>query len=174
LRITSLHITGFKRFADLTVSNIPSSARLVVLAGPNGSGKSSLFDAFLARYRMLAGWGTKNEPHYYDRPGEVVGSEPSHRITIAFDPGLPQDPEARRKLFYFRSAYRNDPEFRLQSLSRVPASTADQRLQRMIETDVTVAVNYQRIASQALEDILVTEGPVHHDRRLSRAGRRRN
>jgi hypothetical protein len=30
----------------------------------------------------------------------------------------------------------------------------------MIEADVTVAVNYQRIASQALEDILVTEGPT--------------
>ena len=39
-------MTNFKRFTDLLIDNIPSTARLVLLIGANGSGKSSLFDAF--------------------------------------------------------------------------------------------------------------------------------
>lgn len=52
MRLLNTHITRFRRFADLTIDDIPASAKLVVLAGPNGSGKSSLFDALLLRYRM--------------------------------------------------------------------------------------------------------------------------
>ncbi|RIK85492.1 MAG: hypothetical protein DCC69_10080 [Hyphomicrobiales bacterium] len=44
VRLLNTHITQFRRFADLTIRDIPASAKLVVLAGPNGSGKSSLFD----------------------------------------------------------------------------------------------------------------------------------
>jgi len=38
-------VKSFKRFHDLVISDLPASARLIVLAGPNGTGKSSLFDA---------------------------------------------------------------------------------------------------------------------------------
>jgi AAA15 family ATPase/GTPase len=46
MKITRLQLTNFKRFTDLTIDNIPISARLVLLIGSNGSGKSSVFDAF--------------------------------------------------------------------------------------------------------------------------------
>ena len=49
MRISSIHLQGYKRFTDLRINSIPESARLVVLIGPNGSGKSSLFDAFLLK-----------------------------------------------------------------------------------------------------------------------------
>ncbi|MFN0036692.1 MAG: AAA family ATPase [Saprospiraceae bacterium] len=46
MRITSLNIQNFKRFTNLTIDEIPESAKLVLLIGANGSGKSSVFDAF--------------------------------------------------------------------------------------------------------------------------------
>ncbi len=46
MRITGLKINNFKRFSDLSIDGIPSTAKLVLLIGGNGSGKSSVFDAF--------------------------------------------------------------------------------------------------------------------------------
>lgn len=46
MRITGLKIKDFKRFSDLSIEGIPSTAKLVLLIGANGSGKSSVFDAF--------------------------------------------------------------------------------------------------------------------------------
>ena len=53
MRIRSVRLTNYKRFTDLSIEGIPSSARLVVLIGPNGTGKSSLFDAFLLKSQGL-------------------------------------------------------------------------------------------------------------------------
>lgn len=46
MRIKNIELKNFKRFTDLTISNIPESSKLVLVIGSNGSGKSSLFDAF--------------------------------------------------------------------------------------------------------------------------------
>lgn len=46
MRIKRLELKNFKRFTDLTISDIPETSKLVLLIGSNGSGKSSLFDAF--------------------------------------------------------------------------------------------------------------------------------
>ena len=55
MKIKSVHLSNYKRFTDLRISDIPEQARLVVLIGPNGSGKSSLFDAFLVK-----SWASRN------------------------------------------------------------------------------------------------------------------
>lgn len=46
MKITELRLQNFKRFTDLTITEIPRDTRLVLLIGTNGSGKSSVFDAF--------------------------------------------------------------------------------------------------------------------------------
>ena len=46
MRIKKIEIKNFKRFTDLTISDIPETSKLVLVIGSNGSGKSSLFDAF--------------------------------------------------------------------------------------------------------------------------------
>jgi energy-coupling factor transporter ATP-binding protein EcfA2 len=46
VQIRELRLQNFKRFTDLTIRNIPSDAKLVLLIGANGCGKSSVFDAF--------------------------------------------------------------------------------------------------------------------------------
>lgn len=39
MKIKHIHLDRFKRFTDLTVKEIPETAKLVVLVGPNGCGK---------------------------------------------------------------------------------------------------------------------------------------
>ena len=46
MRIRKIELKNFKRFTNLTISDIPDNSKLVLLIGSNGSGKSSLFDAF--------------------------------------------------------------------------------------------------------------------------------
>ena len=65
MKITNIQLNNFKRFTALTISNIPASARLVLVVGPNGSGKSSLFDAFYQWYRGNSGWGYSGEKAYF-------------------------------------------------------------------------------------------------------------
>ena len=55
MKIKSIRMKKFKRFTDLTICNIPESAKLVVLVGPNGCGKTSVFEAFNQWYRRC-GW----------------------------------------------------------------------------------------------------------------------
>ena len=45
MKIAKVTLKRFKRFTDLTVEDLPQTARLIILAGPNGCGKSSFFDA---------------------------------------------------------------------------------------------------------------------------------
>ncbi len=46
MRIKKIAIKNFKRFTDLTITDLSEDAKLVLIIGSNGSGKSSLFDAF--------------------------------------------------------------------------------------------------------------------------------
>jgi predicted ATPase len=152
VRLLNIRITWFRRFADLTIQDIPASAKLVVLAGPNGSGKSSLFDALLLRYRMNTGYGWSGDTKYYDRPQEPV-VDINARISVTTDAS---NGFARGNL-YVRTAYRNDHEFATNSLSRQGAILDHMNLNRLIEPDATVSRNYQRLASQAMEDVFVNE-----------------
>ncbi len=152
MRLLNTRITRFRRFSDLTIQDIPESAKLVVLAGPNGSGKSSFFDALLLKYRMDTGYGWSTDSKYYDRPQEE--SVNLHgRVSIATSTGN----KFSRGNLYVRTAYRNDHEFSITSLSRQGAILDNITLNRLIEPDATVSANYQRLASQAMEDVFVNE-----------------
>lgn len=152
MRLLKIRVTRFRRFADLTITDIPQSARLVVLAGPNGSGKSSLFDALLLKYRIEAGYGWNGQARYYDRPQEPT-LDIASRVAVTTDSG---DRFSRGNL-YVRTAYRNDHEFTSKSLSRQPIVLDTMNLSRLIEPDATVSKNYQRLAAQAMEDVFINE-----------------
>jgi hypothetical protein len=155
MKLTSVKIKKFKRFDDLSITGIPASAKLVILAGPNGSGKSSVFDAFRTWLSSLGLRGASYEPSYHDRPGTSVGIY--ERVQLQFNDDLPSDQAERRKCFYMRSAYRNDPQFQISTLSRVQSIQEEHRFNKMIENDAAVSLNYQRLTSQALEDAFVNE-----------------
>ena len=134
--------------------------KLVILAGPNGTGKSSLFDGFQVFHRAMGQWGMNWDQTYFPKSGEpdlasFAGWD--RHVEVQFHEAVPQDQTERRKAFSFRSAYRNDPQFEAGGLSRQAPLEDEIRFTFMIENDAAVARNYQRLASQALEDVFVNE-----------------
>ncbi len=153
MRISRIKLAHFRRFTDLEITGIPDTVRLVVLAGPNGCGKSSLFDAMNVSYQIHSGIGWGGDNKYYAKPTDLA-RDIQQRVTVEVHGGK----NARQKgAFYFRSAYRNDPEFTLSNLNRMGPIVDDIIFRRMIEGDATVTKNYQRLASQAFEDVFATE-----------------
>jgi len=152
VRISSVRLTNFKRFANLKIEGIPHSAKLVILAGPNGCGKSSLFDALNLRYQLDSGKGWAGDNGYYSRGGRGQASDVHNGVEVNFHDG-----KFKEGALYVRSAYRNDPEFRLDSLRRFSPAKSEVRFRRMIEQDAVVSQNYQRLASQALEAVFQNE-----------------
>ena len=159
MKLRRINLKSYKRFADLTVENIPQTARLVLLAGPNGCGKSSLFDALSVWHR--ANWaqrGVSWDPHYHSRIGE--GPEVLHRnIMFEFHEDTPADLDAKKKAVYIRTAYRNDPAFELYRINRSVPMLDEERFQRIIENDASVQQNYERLISSGLMDLYEDGNP---------------
>ena len=148
MKIDSIHLQNFKRFTDLTIQNIPTTAKLVVLIGPNGCGKSSVFDALHYKsyeYRRL---GRNEDPDYYFKiPTQERRSD---QIYIEFhNPG--QSDSDMRKAIYVRTAYRNDPEINVESIQRMSSVIQETRFSNMIENDAAASGNFQRLLSNAVE-----------------------
>ena len=154
MKLQSATIKNFKRFTHLTIQNIPSSARLIMLAGPNGCGKSSLFDAFNIWHRKVK--RPRYDPNWQMDYHSKVTS-PTERfndqVDVIFHEESPANDNEKKKLFYIRSAYRNDPEFKIQQLSRVGSSLDEEIVQRMIDNDAAVSRNYQRMVAQSLDGL---------------------
>lgn len=153
MRISRIKLNHFRRFSDLEITGIAETVKLIVLAGPNGCGKSSLFDAFSVWHQLnsLGSWG--GDRGYYAKVTDLALSI-EQRVTFEVHGG--KNPK-RKDAFYFRSAYRNDPEFMLAHLSRMGPVTDQVRFRRMIESDLAVTDNYQRLVSQTLQDVFATE-----------------
>ena len=151
MKISQIQVRDFKRFTELTIVNIPETAKLIVLAGPNGSGKSSLFDAMNAWYNQnFSGRGFNWDQTYHSRANVAAGAQ---NITIEFHDPQPENQEARKKAIYVRTAYRNDPEFRTNRISRRPPILDDERIVRMIDNDASVSRNYERLVAQSVDDL---------------------
>ncbi len=82
-----------------------------------------------------------------------VSASWSDAVTVVFHDPQPTTDEQRRKAVYARSAYRNDPEFQLDSLSRVQPAVEEFRIQRLIDNDQAVSLNYRRLVSQGFQDV---------------------
>lgn len=61
-----------------------------------------------------------------------------------------------KRIFYFRTAYRNDPSLAIKGISAVEAPTAIANKNMMIENDQEVAKNYHRLISKTLECVYDT------------------
>jgi predicted ATP-dependent endonuclease of OLD family len=154
MRIKSVEITNFKRFSHLTVKDIPQSVKMVVLVGPNGSGKTSFFEAFNHWYRFN-GWGQPGNQDYLEKKTEdellKKNDWYSNKVKITF---FEQIPAGNQNIihgkFYFRTAYRNEPDFTINNLQKQADPTASAGLESLMLTDSTVSSNYQRLVANTM------------------------
>lgn len=163
MRIKSIELNNFKRFTHLTVDNIPDTAKLVVLVGPNGSGKTSFMEA-MNHYYKCAGYNDAGDYHYLSKAGNVekfnftewrsralkLVNIDFHEATFSNTLGSHDDIKGH---FYFRSAYRNEPDFKIESMQKQQDPTKSIRLSSLIQNDQTVSANYQRLIASTIAGV---------------------
>ncbi len=154
MRIKSINVKDFKRFTDLTVSGIPTETRLIVLAGPNGCGKSSFFDALHVWHQQQSHRGTSWEDDYHRKLAPQVATQfQGNEISIELHHEQPSDIDDLKKMFYIRSAYRNEAEFTVSNIRRMGNPLDVFPVQRMIDADASVSRNYQRLVGDGVSDL---------------------
>ena len=165
MRLSTIHVRDFKRFADLTVTAIPASAKLVLLTGPNGSGKSSLFEAFNYWMGFVRGQNSF-EVEYHSRISAGGANDAGallNKIELTFHDvtgDLKHDASRNRKVFYIRSAYRHEPDFTTNGLGVADDMLLDsRRAQRLINQEQRVSENYQRMVAEAVM-ALYSDDPI--------------
>lgn len=162
MRIKSIKMKDFKRFTDLTIQNIPQTAKLVVLVGPNGCGKTSVFEAFNQWYRYK-GWNIGTSDNFYFSKITLNERIKNHsfyvenKILIDFYDLIQNISQSQiRGKFYFRSAYRNDPDFSVSNLSRM-GNPSEQLQENLMQTDTKVSEDYQRLISKTMAGVYSKE-----------------
>lgn len=153
MRIREIKLTNFKGFTDATITDIPDSARLVLLVGPNGCGKSSVIDAAQTWHRHHWSRSANWDETYHHKQVPGVAGNWQNSITLTFHDPQPTTDDQRQKAVYVRSAYRNEPEFKLNRLSSVAPAVKEVRINRLIDNDLSVNLNYRRLVSQGFEDV---------------------
>ena len=119
MKLKSARIKHFKRFVDLTIHNLPTEAKLIVLLGPNGCGKSSLFDAFQRSLKVDQFFGMSDElKRFYQRTTSEDVAE-SDDVSLEFHGGNPTFTVDLKKSLYIRSAYRHEPSFQNTGIEQV-------------------------------------------------------
>lgn len=84
MKIRSLRLRNYKRFADLKIDLGEKPARIVALVGPNGSGKSSVFDAMLfSDSHSDIGDTGKRSTNYH----RLAGSESALSVEVSYVEG---------------------------------------------------------------------------------------
>ncbi|MCR6740730.1 AAA family ATPase [Aeromonas dhakensis] len=158
MKIKEVKINRFKRFTSLSLTGIPESAKLIVLVGPNGCGKTSLFEA-LNHWYKFKGFNERGMQDYLEKKdGELSAplawrQMSQNQVEIFFHNNEQLNQEQIKGKFYFRTAYRNEPDFTVSNLNRQlnPAETI--KLQNLMQNDQTVSENYQRLVAQTLAGV---------------------
>jgi len=167
MKIKKIELNNFKRFTHLIVEDIPKTAKLVVLVGPNGSGKTSFMESMnhyykFAGYREIGDYRYLNKnsntealnyDQWYDHASKIVNID-FYDIHLPKDIG---DSSDIRGHFYFRSAYRNEPDFQINFMQRQQDPTKSIRLESLIQNDQTVSANYQRLIANTIAGVFDNE-----------------
>ena len=163
MKIKRIELNNFKRFAHLNVEDIPETTKLVVLVGPNGSGKTSFMEA-MNHYYKCTGYGDIGDYQYLSKVGNTEDytynqwfESASKLVNIDFhDIDLPKSIGNSNDIkghFYFRSAYRNEPDFQIKSMQKQQDPTKSIRLPSLIQNDQTVSANYQRLIANTIAGV---------------------
>lgn len=163
MKIKKIELNNFKRFTHLVVEDIPESTKLVVLVGPNGSGKTSFMES-MSHYYKYAGYSQIGDCSYLSKTGNVDNFDysqwyqyASKLVEIAFYDktflNTVGNNDNIKGHFYFRSAYRNEPDFQIDSMQRQQDPIESVRLESLIQNDQTVSANYQRLIANTISGV---------------------
>ena len=124
MRLKSITVKHFKRFTDLTVSSIPSEARLLI------SQTEWLRQILFLLTRYMSGinrTAIEESTGKTTITGKIAPQVPlpyqGNEITVDFHQPIPTDLDARKKMFYIRSAYRNEADFNVNRIGKARKST---------------------------------------------------
>jgi predicted ATP-dependent endonuclease of OLD family len=151
MKISEIKLKNFKRFTDLTITNLKESYKLILVIGPNGSGKSSLFDSFITWMRFKGQMGMSNINNYYLKD-TTLATAYYENVHIDYF-GRKLNSQEIKKSIYVRTAYRNQDDFTVKGLNRFVDPTITPRINAMINNDAVVAENYQRLVSTTLDGV---------------------
>ena len=159
MKIKEIHLSKFKRFTDLHITDIPESAKLVILVGPNGCGKTSVFEGLNHWYKSF-GFFRYGQKDYYIKEGdkETINKDNWYKEqvkVIAYDLSLSNREDIHGKL-YFRTAHRNEPDFTTSQLSKQGDPKENIKFDTLMSTDMSVSENYQRLVSNTLSGVYDT------------------
>ena len=155
MKISEVSLKRFKRFTDLKITRIPNTAKLVVLVGPNGSGKTSIFEA-LNHWYKVKGFNSRGSQDYIEKnDGERSDQNTwfQNKVEIKFFDNRQYSQEQIKGKFYFRTAYRNEPDFTASNLNRQNNPAENIKLENLMQNDQTVSENYQRLVAQTLAGV---------------------
>lgn len=158
MKIKEIRLRKFKRFTDLTIKNIPESAKLIVLVGPNGSGKTSIFEGI----NQWQTWNTSNNRVTFnsdyivkqDTTKDSKVTRNDDRVMVDFYGEGQNDRKSFAKgKFYFRTAYRHEPDFNTLQLNKQNNPTEAYKFPTLLQDDKTVSENYQRLVAQTISSL---------------------
>ncbi|TKZ35633.1 AAA family ATPase [Brachyspira catarrhinii] len=107
MKIERIEIKNFKRFTHLVIEELGENLKLVLVVGSNGCGKSSLFEAF-NYWHLKSTFNLNIERDYYNKFKDNVDCD----IKFYGD-------KKNENIFYFRTAYRNQAEFKLTTFNEI-------------------------------------------------------
>ena len=149
MKIKELHIKNFKRFDDLIIRGL-ETAKLVLLVGSNGSGKSSVLEACNVWYRNKTHNLSHKEPGYYNKVEN--NSFPENNIEIKFN--IEEETRKKhKKAMYFRSAYRNEADFKIDNFRKIGNPYDILSIKRIIDDGKSVSKNFERLVSKTLSEV---------------------
>ncbi len=162
MKIKSISLKQFKRFKNLTIADIPETAKLVVLTGPNGSGKSSLFEGFnfWSRHKRSQG-GFDSAYHARDTTDSEHSIREGLKIEFYDFTANNNGSEENKRVFYIRSAYRHEADFTSSAIRDIQdALDSTNSLNTLMQQEQRVSENYNRIVGEAVRELFNGQEPT--------------
>ncbi|MDC1069077.1 AAA family ATPase [Candidatus Kapabacteria bacterium] len=169
MKLKSIELTKFKRFTHATITELPESAKLIILIGSNGSGKTSVLEALKQWSSRYGSTNFNSDASYLGKENNNFNNTWNKDIKVNFHGITPSETQAYKKAFYFRSAYRNEADFTISGLQKVGSALDATRISRLIDNDASVSDNYQRIVSQSVEKLYSGEFDANNAKELREA-----